>query len=67
MANIYKLGKINGHTMDNTNFLHFTTNLLFIKRLYNPFILQCPACLVVNPFTCDNHAFLFSCTPTGIP
>ena len=38
-----------------------------LKKEYVPIILQHAACLVVNPFTVGNHAFLFCCTPTGRP
>ena len=32
---------------------------------YNINVLQQTACLVVNPITVDNFAFLFNCTPVG--
>ena len=62
---IYKLRKINGHS-------HFFTLFnksirKFIKKGYDPIILQRTACLVVNPFTVGNHAFLFAYTPTVRP
>ena len=60
---VYKLRKIIGHD-------HFQT--LFPKRIkhfrkkgYDPTILQRTACLVVDPFTVGNHAFLFNCALTG--
>ena len=60
---IYKLRKIIGH-------IHFE-NLFrkriksFLKRDYDPLILQRTSRLVVDPFTIDNHAFLFGCAATG--
>ena len=32
---------------------------------YNINVLQQTACLVVNPITVDNFAFLFNCMPVG--
>ena len=32
---------------------------------YNIIVLQQTACLVVNPITVGNFAFLFNCTPVG--
>ena len=32
---------------------------------YNINVLQQTACLVVNPITAGNFAFLFNCTPMG--
>ena len=32
---------------------------------YNIYVLQQKACLVVNPITVGNFAFLFNCTPVG--
>ena len=32
---------------------------------YNINVLQQTTCLVVNPITVDNFAFLFNCTPLG--
>ena len=39
--------------------------LIFIKRGYDPIILQHTACLVVSPYTVGNHAYLFGCAMTG--
>ena len=33
--------------------------------VYNINLLQQTACLVVNPITVGNFAFLFNCTPMG--
>lgn len=62
---IYKLRKIVGHT----HFLPLFIKCIkkFIKKGYDPIVLQHTACLVVNPFTVGNHAALFSCTPTKKP
>ena len=37
----------------------------YIKIGYNIYVLQQTACLVVNPITVGNFAFLFNCTPVG--
>ena len=51
---VYKLKKIIGLN----NFQH--------KKIgYNINVLQWTACLVVNPITVGNFAFLFYCTPAG--
>ena len=38
---------------------------LYKKIGYNIKVLQQNACLVVNPITVGNFAFLFNCTPVG--
>ena len=38
---------------------------IFIKRGYDPIILQLTACLVVSPYTYGYHAYLFGCAMTG--
>ena len=38
---------------------------LYKKTGYNINILEQTACLVVNPITFGNFAFLFNCTPAG--
>ena len=38
---------------------------LYKKIGYNINVLQQTACLVVNPITVGNFAFLFNCTPVG--
>ena len=60
---IYKLRKIAGHTHFHTLFTKRIKK--FIKRGYDPVILQRTACLVVNPFTVGHHASLFACAMTG--
>ena len=42
------------------------TMLCYYKKIgYNINVLQQTACLVVNPITVGNFAFLFNCTPVG--
>ena len=60
---IYKLRKIFGHSHFNTLFPKRIKR--FIKRGYDPIILQRTACLVVSPYTVGNHAYLFGCAMTG--
>ena len=46
--------------------LHSKYNLYHYKKIgYNINVLQQTACLVVNPITVGNFAFLFNCTPVG--
>ena len=49
--------KANGH---DTRLVYFSK-----KVCYNINVLQQTACLVVNPITVGNFAFLFNCTPVG--
>ena len=60
---IYKLRKILGHEHFQTLFPKRIKR--FSKRGYDPIILQRTACLVVNPFTVGNHAYVFGCAMTG--
>ena len=60
---IYKLRKISGHTHFHSLFMKRIKK--FIKKGYDPTILQRTACLVVNPFTVGHHASLFACATTG--
>ena len=59
---IYKLRKIKGHTHFQDLFPRRIRK--FIKKNYDPVILQRTACLVIDPSTVDNHAFLFRCAAT---
>ena len=52
---MYKLKNIVG----SYNFSHYK------KIGYINAVLQQTACLVVNPITVGNFAFLFNCTPVG--
>ena len=60
---VYKLKKIVG----SNNFLvQFIKIISHYKKIgYNINVLQKTACLVVNPITVGNFAFLFNCTPVG--
>ena len=60
---IYKLRKITGHA--NFHALFNKRIKHFIKKGYDPKILQRTTCLVVNPFTVSHHASLFNCAMTG--
>jgi hypothetical protein len=62
---IYKLRKITGNANFHTLFSKRIKN--FIKKGYDPTILQRTACLVVSPFTVGHHASLFDCAMTGCP
>ena len=58
---VYKLKKING---SNTFSAQFIKEFPIIKKIgYNINVLQQTACLVVNPITVGNFAFLFIYTP----
>ena len=60
---IYKLRKIKGHTYFHSLFVKYIRK--FIKKGYDPLILQHTACLVVDPSTVDHYASLFNCAMTG--
>ena len=56
---VYKLKKI-------VCSAHFIKIISHYKKIgYNINVLQQTACLVVNPITVGNFAFLFNCTPVG--
>ena len=60
---VYKLKKIVG---SNNFSAQFTKIISHYKKIgYNINGLQQTACLVVNPITVGNFAFLFNCTPVG--
>ena len=45
---------------------NFSAQFIKIKSHYKKInVLQQTACLVVNPITVGNFAFLFNCTPVG--
>ena len=57
-------------TQINNKFDNFSAQFIKIishyKKIgYNINVLQQTACLVVNPITVGNFAFLFDCTPVG--
>ena len=49
------------------NLIKFLWDLIsdYKKIGYNSNVLQQTACLMVNPITVDNSAFLLNCTPAG--
>ena len=60
---VYKMKKIVG---SNSYLAQFIKIISHYKKIgYNINVLQQTACLVVNPFTVGNFAFLFNCTPVG--
>ena len=60
---VYKLKKIVGSNNFSTQFIKIISH--YKKIGYNINVLQQTACLVVNPITVGNFAFLFNCTPVG--
>ena len=60
---MYKLKKIVGSNNFSAQFIKIIS---YYKKIgYNINVLQQTACLVVNPITVGNFAFLFNCTPLG--
>ena len=60
---VYKLKKIVSSNNFSAQFIEIISH--YKKIGYNINVLQQTACLVVNPITVGNFAFLFSCTPVG--
>ena len=60
---VYKLKKIIGSNNFSAQFIKIISHSKKIG--YNINELQQTACLVVNPITVGNFAFLFNCTPLG--
>ena len=60
---VYKLKKIVGSNNCSAQFIKIISH--YEKIGYNINVLQQTACLVVNPITVGNFAFLFDCTPVG--
>ena len=58
---VYKLKKIVGSYNFSAQLIKIISH--YKKIGYNINVLQQTACLVVNPITVDNFAFLFNCTP----
>ena len=58
-----KLKKIVGSNNFSAQFIKIISH--YKKIGYNINVLQQTACLVVNPITVGNFAFLFNCTPVG--
>ena len=60
---VYKLKKIVGSDNFSAQFIKIISHY---KRIgYSINVLQQTACLVVNPITVGNFAFLFNCTSVG--
>ena len=60
---VYKLKKSVGSNNFSAQFIKIISHYKNIG--YNINVLQQTACLVVNPITVGNFAFLFNCTPMG--
>ena len=60
---VYKLKKIVGSNTISAESIKISTH--YKKIRYNINVLQQTACLVINPITVGNFAFLFNCTPVG--
>ena len=60
---VKKLKKIVGSNNFSAQFIKIISH--YKKIGYNINVLQQTACLVVNPITVGNFAFLFNCTPVG--
>ena len=60
---VYKLKKIVGSDNFSAQFIKIISH--YKKIGYNIDVLQQTACLVVNPITVGNFAFLFNCMPVG--
>ena len=60
---VYKLKKIVGSNNFSAQFIKIISH--FKKIGFNINVLQHTACLVVNPITVSNFAFLFNCTTVG--
>ena len=60
---MYKLKKIVGTNNFSAQFIKIISH--YKKIGYNINVLQQTACLVVNPITVGNLAFLFNCMPVG--
>ena len=60
---VYKMKKIVGSNIFSAQFIKRISH--YKKIGYNINVLQQTACLVVNPITVGNFAFLFNCTPVG--
>ena len=59
----YNLKKIVGSDNFSAQFIKIISH--YKKIGYNIIVLQQTACLVVNPITVGNFAFLFNCMPVG--
>ena len=60
---VYKVMGIVGSNIFSGQFIKIIS---YYKKIgYNNIVLQQTACLVVNPITVGNFAYLFNCTPVG--
>ena len=60
---VYKLKKTVGSNAYSAQFIRIISH--YKKIGYNIYVLQQTACLVINPITFGNFAFLFNCMPVG--
>ena len=60
---VNKLKKIVGSNNFSAQFIEIISH--YKKIGYNTNVLQQTTCLVINPITVGNFAFLFNCTPVG--
>ena len=60
---VYRLMTIVGSNIFSAQFIKIISH--YKKIGYNTNVLQPTACLVVNPITVGNFAFLFNCMPVG--
>ena len=61
---VYKLKNIVGFNIFSAQYIEIISH--YKKIGYNINVLQQTACLLVNPITVGNFAFLFNCTPVGL-
>ena len=61
---IHKLRMILGH--EHIEHLLYKRIKSFLKKEYDPVILQRTSRLVIDPSTVDSHAFLFGCAMTDM-
>ena len=54
---------VNNNTFFSAQFIKIISH--YTKIGYNINVLQQTACLMVNPITVGNFAFIFNCTPVG--
>ena len=60
---VYRLKKVGGSDNFSVQFTKIISH--YQKTGFSIYVLQQTACLVVNPITVVNFAFLFNCTPVG--
>ena len=60
---MYKLKKIVGSNIFSAQFMKIISH--YKKIGFNTYVLQQTACLVVNPISIGNFAYLFNCTLVG--